>query len=357
MNIELDNVSKNFKNQTVLENVNLKLESGKIYGLVGRNGSGKSVLLKIMTGLMEPSDGIIKYGGIPLKKGQYAKDVGIVLDCIGFMPEYTAKENLLLLAKINKKTGEERINEILKQVGLEPDSKKVYRKFSLGMKQKLAIAQAFMEKPKVLLLDEPLGALDLKLRKDMQRELKNIQKELGITFIYVTHDQEEAMAISDRIAVMKDGVIQHVGTPRDIYQRPKNVFVATFIGRTNIVNAHVKGGVITFADGYHEHIDALDKAAEQDVRCSIRPEEFIICKDGTDGIHGTVQECTYLGLNTHYTIDTDQGDSVEIVEESSIGEGLKKGEKVLLKVKKEKINVFTKDGGTNLIRSDAYEKQ
>ena len=115
--------------------------------------------------------------------------------------------------------------------------------------------------------------------------------------------------------------------------------------------------IITFADGYHEHIDALDKAAEQDVRCSIRPEEFIICKDGTDGIHGTVQECTYLGLNTHYTIDTDQGDSVEIVEESSIGEGLKKGEKVLLKVKKEKINVFTKDGGTNLIRSDAYEKQ
>ena len=114
MNIELDNVSKNFKNQTVLENVNLKLESGKIYGLVGRNGSGKSVLLKIMTGLMEPSDGIIKYGGIPLKKGQYAKDVGIVLDCIGFMPEYTAKENLLLLAKINKKTGEERINEILR---------------------------------------------------------------------------------------------------------------------------------------------------------------------------------------------------------------------------------------------------
>ncbi len=165
------------------------------------------------------------------------------------------------------------------------------------------------------------------------------------------------MAISDRIAVMKEGVIQHVGTPRDIYQRPKNVFVATFIGRTNIVNAHVKESIITFADGYHEHIDALDKAAEQEVRCSIRPEEFIICKDGTDGIHGTVQECTYLGLNTHYTIDTDQGDSVEIVEESSIGEGLKKGEKVLLKVKKEKINVFTKDGGTNLIRSDAYEKQ
>ena len=206
-------------------------------------------------------------------------------------------------------------------------------------------------------MDEPLSNLDAKLRVEMRSVIRHTQKSVGITTVYVTHDQEEAMAISDRIAVMKDGVIQHVGTPRDIYQRPKNVFVATFIGRTNIVDAHVKDGIITFADGYHEHIDALDKAAEQDVRCSIRPEEFIICQDGTDGIHGTVQECTYLGLNPHYTIDTDQGDSVEIVEESSIGEGLKKGEKVLLKVKKEKINVFTKDGDTNLIRSDAYEKQ
>ena len=226
-----------------------------------------------------------------------------------------------------------------------------------GQQQRIALARALVISPDVLLMDEPLSNLDAKLRIEMRSVIRHTQKSVGITTVYVTHDQEEAMAISDRIAVMKDGVIQHVGTPRDIYQRPKNVFVATFIGRTNIVNAHVKGGVITFADGYHEHIDALDKAAEQEVRCSIRPEEFIICKDGTEGIHGTVQECTYLGLNTHYTIDTDQGDSVEIVEESSIGEGLKKGEKVLLKVKKEKINVFTKDGDTNLIRSDAYEKQ
>ena len=165
MNIELDNVSKNFKNQTVLENVNLKWESGKIYGLVGRNGSGKSVLLKIMTGLMETSDGIIKYGGIPLKKGQYAK------------------ENLLLLAKINKKTGEERINEILKQVGLEPDSKKVYRKFSLGMKQKLAIAQAFMEDPKVLLLDEPMNALDEQSVQNMRIMLRRMVRK----FLFKKH--------------------------------------------------------------------------------------------------------------------------------------------------------------------------
>lgn len=192
MNIELDNVSKNFKNQTVLENVNLKLESGKIYGLVGRNGSGKSVLLKIMTGLMGPSDGIIKYGGIPLKKGQYAK------------------ENLLLLAKINKKTGEERINEILKQVGLEPDSKKVYRKFSLGMKQKLAIAQAFMEKPKVLLLDEPMNALDEQSVQDMRIMFREYVNKKPAIMVITSHHKEDIEILCDQVYSIKNGYVNNV---------------------------------------------------------------------------------------------------------------------------------------------------
>ena len=192
MNIELDNVSKNFKNQTVLENVNLKLESGKIYGLVGRNGSGKSVLLKIMTGLMEPLDGIIKYGGIPLKKGQYAK------------------ENLLLLAKINKKTGEERINEILKQVGLEPDSKKVYRKFSLGMKQKLAIAQAFMEEPKVLLLDEPMNALDEQSVQDMRIMFREYVNKKPAIMVITSHHKEDIEIMCDQVYSIKNGYVNNV---------------------------------------------------------------------------------------------------------------------------------------------------
>lgn len=192
MNIELNNVSKNFKNQTVLENVNLKLESGKIYGLVGRNGSGKSVLLKIMTGLMGPSDGIIKYGGIPLKKGQYAK------------------ENLLLLAKINKKTGEERINEILKQVGLEPDSKKVYRKFSLGMKQKLAIAQAFMEEPKVLLLDEPMNALDEQSVQDMRIMFREYVNKKPAIMVITSHHKEDIEIMCDQVYSIKNGYVNNV---------------------------------------------------------------------------------------------------------------------------------------------------
>ena len=337
------------------------MQRGTLFVVSGPSGCGKTTTLRMIAGFENATSGTIEVQGQRVEeKEPYERDVNTVFQNYSLFPHMTVFDNVAYgpsIRKVPKDEIKRRVTEMLALVQMSGYEKRKPDALSGGQKQRVAIARALINNPRVLLLDEPLGALDLKLRKQMQIELKRIQQALEITFIYVTHDQEEAMAISDRIAVMKDGVIQHVGTPRDIYQRPKNVFVATFIGRTNIVNAHVKGGVITFADGYHEHIDALDKAAEQEVRCSIRPEEFIICKDGTEGIHGTVQECTYLGLNTHYTIDTDQGDSVEIVEESSIGEGLKKGEKVLLKVKKEKINVFTKDGDTNLIRSDAYEKQ
>lgn len=364
--IDVKNLHKSFGNHEVLKGVNEHIEKGEKVVVIGPSGSGKSTFLRCLNLLEEPTSGEIIFEGQNIT----AKDtdinlvrrrMGMVFQQFNLFPHLTVRENIKLApVKLKVMTDEEadkRALELLARVGLPDKADSYPAQLSGGQQQRIALARALVISPDVLLMDEPLSNLDAKLRVEMRSVIRHTQKSVGITTVYVTHDQEEAMAISDRIAVMKDGVIQHVGTPRDIYQRPKNVFVATFIGRTNIVNAHVKDGIITFADGYHEHIDALDKAAEQDVRCSIRPEEFIICKDGTDGIHGTVQECTYLGLNTHYTIDTDQGDSVEIVEESSIGEGLKKGEKVLLKVKKEKINVFTKDGGTNLIRSDAYEKQ
>ena len=359
--IDLKNISKTFDDQLVLDDLNLYIRENEFLTLLGPSGCGKTTTLRILGGFETPDTGCVIFDDKDITKlPPNKRQLNTVFQRYALFPHMTIEENIAFGLKIKGKSKsyiDDKIKYALKLVNLDGYGHRMPDSLSGGQQQRIAIARAIVNEPKVLLLDEPLGALDLKLRQDMQYELIRLKNELGITFIYVTHDQEEAMAISDRIAVMKDGVIQHVGTPRDIYQRPRNVFVATFIGRTNIVNAHVKDGIITFADGYHEHIDALDKAAEQDVRCSIRPEEFIICKDGTDGIHGTVQECTYLGLNTHYTIDTDQGDSVEIVEESSIGEGLKKGEKVLLKVKKEKINVFTKDGGTNLIRSDAYEKQ
>ena len=204
-------------------------------------------------------------------------------------------------------------------------------------------------------MDEPLSNLDAKLRLEMRSVIRHTQKDVGITTVYVTHDQEEAMAISDTIAVMKDGVIQHVGTPKDIYQRPKNVFVATFIGRTNIIPARVENGSIVFGNGYRVEMDCLKQTSGQEVLCSVRPEEFVISPDGTEGISGVVKEYTYLGLNTHYFVETDDGQkTVEIVEESSIEDELKPGQRVLLQVKKHKINVFNKEGSVNLVRSEAF---
>ena len=345
----------------ILVHMNAEFKKGGKYALTGPSGCGKTTLLRMIAGFNSIEGGDIFFNEKRINDMDPSKrNIGMVFQNYAIFPNLSVRDNVafgLKNRKVDKAEIKKRTDEFLNLMQIMQYADRMPNQLSGGQQQRIALARALVISPDVLLMDEPLSNLDAKLRVEMRSVIRHTQKSVGITTVYVTHDQEEAMAISDRIAVMKDGVIQHVGTPRDIYQRPKNVFVATFIGRTNIVNAHVKDGIITFADGYHEHIDALDKAAEQDVRCSIRPEEFIICKDGTDGIHGTVQECTYLGLNTHYTIDTDQGDSVEIVEESSIGEGLKKGEKVLLKVKKEKINVFTKDGGTNLIRSDAYEKQ
>ena len=365
MSIQVEHIEKRFNQFAALHDINITFPSGELVALLGPSGCGKTTLLRIIAGLEHQTSGHIRFHGTDVSR-LHARDrkVGFVFQHYALFRHMTVFDNIAFGLTVlprrerpDTATIKAKVTKLLEMVQLAHLADRFPAQLSGGQKQRVALARALAVEPQILLLDEPFGALDAQVRKELRRWLRQLHEELQFTSVFVTHDQEEAMAISDRIAVMKDGVIQHVGTPRDIYQRPKNVFVATFIGRTNIVNAHVKDGIITFADGYHEHIDALDKAAEQDVRCSIRPEEFIICKDGTDGIHGTVQECTYLGLNTHYTIDTDQGDSVEIVEESSIGEGLKKGEKVLLKVKKEKINVFTKDGDTNLIRSDAYEKQ
>lgn len=163
------------------------------------------------------------------------------------------------------------------------------------------------------------------------------------------------MAISDTIAVMKDGVIQHVGSPKEIYQRPRNVFVATFIGRTNIIPARVERGAVVFSNGYTVQLESIRNIEAQEVLCSVRPEEFIINPGSGEGIKGVVKEYTYLGLNTHYMVELEDGALVEIVEESSMEEELKPGQKVLLQVKKHKINIFNREGSVNLVRSEAYE--
>ena len=359
--ISIKDAVKRYGNNTVIPDLTLEIGDGELFTLLGPSGCGKTTLLRMIAGFNSIEDGDICFNEKRINDMDPSKrNIGMVFQNYAIFPNLSVRDNVafgLKNRKIDKENTKKKTDEFLNLMQIMPYADRMPSQLSGGQQQRIALARALVISPDVLLMDEPLSNLDAKLRVEMRSVIRHTQKNVGITTVYVTHDQEEAMAISDRIAVMKDGVIQHVGTPRDIYQRPKNVFVATFIGRTNIVPAHIKDGVLTFADGYHEQMDALAGAGEQDVQCSIRPEEFVICQEGTEGIRGTVQECTYLGLNTHYTIDTDEGDSVEIVEESTIGEGLKKGEKVLLKVKKEKINVFNKGGDRNLIRSDAYEKQ
>ncbi len=194
--IELCGVSKEFHGNVVLENISLKLEEGRIYGITGRNGSGKTVLLKMIMGVVRPTEGQVLFDGKPLRAGFFAKDTGVVCDNIGFLPQLSAAENLYSLAKIQKKIGMQEIRDILEKVGLDADSKKVYRKFSLGMKQKLAIAQAFMEKPHILLMDEPMNGLDEESVENMRDFFREYVRENNAVMVLTSHNREDIEELS-----------------------------------------------------------------------------------------------------------------------------------------------------------------
>lgn len=216
------------------------------------------------------------------------------------------------------------------------------------------MGRAIVREPKVFLMDEPLSNLDAKLRVEMRTVIKNIQHSVGITTIYVTHDQEEAMAVSDRIAVMKGGVIQHIGTPKAIYQRPANLFVSTFIGRSNVLN-----GKLVMKDGV-PHLRLLDYDApmphvkeeyrkDADIMISVRPEEFLMSRETGKGIKAVVDDCVFLGLNTHYFMHLENGQEVESIQESTIDSIIEPGTEISLTINTEKANLFTADGEKNIL--------
>lgn len=359
--IIIKNAVKKYGENTVIPDLSAEIEDGELFTLLGPSGCGKTTLLRMIAGFNSIEGGDIYFNETRINDMDPSKrNIGMVFQNYAIFPNLSVRNNVAFGLK-NRKIEKEKIktetDKYLNLMQIMEYAERMPSQLSGGQQQRIALARALVITPDVLLMDEPLSNLDAKLRMEMRTVIRHTQKSVGITTVYVTHDQEEAMAISDRIAVMKDGVIQHIGKPKDIYQRPKNVFVATFIGRTNMVPAKIEKGELIFADGYREQIDALKQAEDQKVICSIRPEEFVICKEGSDGIRGTVKEFVYLGLNTHYYIDTDAGETVEIIEESSLKEDLKEGQSVLLKVKKEKINVFNQTGEQNLVRSEAYEKQ
>ncbi|HGI3476697.1 TPA: ABC transporter ATP-binding protein [Streptococcus agalactiae] len=304
--IAFKNVSKVFEdsNTVVLKDINFELEEGKFYTLLGASGSGKSTILNIIAGLLEASTGDIYLDGkrindVPTNK----RDVHTVFQNYALFPHMTVFENVafpLKLKKMDKKEIQKRVQETLKMVRLEGFEKRAIQKLSGGQRQRVAIARAIINQPKVVLLDEPLSALDLKLRTEMQYELRELQQHLGITFVFVTHDQEEALAMSDWIFVMNEGEIVQSGTPVDIYDEPINHFVATFIGESNILSGKmIEDYLVEFNGKRFEAVDGGMRPNES-VQVVIRPEDLQITLPDEGKLQVKVDTQLFRGV--HYEI-------------------------------------------------------
>ena len=306
--IELKNLTKNFDDQQVLRGINLDIHENEFLTLLGPSGCGKTTTLRIIAGFEEPSGGEVLFNGIEISKlPPYKREINTVFQKYALFPHLNVMDNIgfgLNLKKVDKSVIEQKVKRMLKMVGLEGFEKRDVTLLSGGQQQRVAIARALVNEPKVLLLDEPLGALDAKIRKQMQIELKKIQREVGITFIYVTHDQEEALTMSDKIVVLSEGKIQQIGTPEDIYNEPKNAFVADFIGESNIFKGIMTGHMkVRFCGGEFVGMDDVPEGTLVDV--VIRPEDVIITKPEDGIIEGEVVSVIFKGM--HYEVTVESG--------------------------------------------------
>ena len=307
--VELENIGISFDGETVLDDLNLKIKDGEFVTLLGPSGCGKTTTLRIIAGFTQPDTGEViidsnRMNGVP----PYKRQVNTIFQRYALFPHLNVFENVafgLRVNKVGKKEIEERVEAMLKSVNLHGFERRQVHSLSGGQQQRVAIARALVNNPKILLLDEPLGALDLKLRKDMQNELKSIQQKLGITFIFVTHDQEEALSMSDTVVVMNEGKIQQIGTPEDIYNEPNNAFVADFIGESNILDGIMREDRLVEMFGHKfECVDfGFDKNEPVDV--VVRPEDIDVV-DANDGqLSGVVSSITFKGVHYEIIVDID----------------------------------------------------
>lgn len=355
----IQNAVKRYGDFTALNGVSLDIQEGEFFTLLGPSGCGKTTLLRMIAGFNSIEGGDFYFGekrinDVPAHK----RDIGMVFQNYAIFPHYTVRKNVEFGLK-NKKFPKDKIKtqseKFMQLMQIDQYADRMPERLSGGQQQRVALARALCIEPDVLLMDEPLSNLDAKLRVEMRTVIKNIQHSVGITTVYVTHDQEEAMAVSDRIAVMNAGVIQHVGTPKSIYQRPANLFVATFIGRSNVIKGKlvVDGGktYLETLSGYRAEIHTVrpEQQKEQEITLSVRPEEFLLDRDSTEGISAIVDDCVFLGLNTHYFVHLSSGEEVEIIQESSIDSIIEPGSEIKLKINTDKVNLFTADGEENIL--------
>lgn len=360
MSVEIgfEHIVKKYGSVVVIPDLSLNIKTGEFFTLLGPSGCGKTTLLRMVAGFNSIEGGEISFNGKVVNSLPAGKrNIGMVFQNYAIFPHMTVKKNVafgLANRKIAKEEIEKRVAKMLKTVQIEEYQDRMPDNLSGGQQQRVALARAIVIEPDVLLMDEPLSNLDAKLRVDMRNAIKEIQNSINITTVYVTHDQEEAMAISDRIAVMNKGVIQQIGSPQEIYQRPSNLFVATFIGHSNILDGCLEiseNSAVLRLDHYHETITNLNLGKLNQgitkVKVSIRPEEFELTQ-GPEGLPGAIVSSVFLGLNTHYFIALENGKKIEIIQQSTINEILKPGTQVKLKMKKEKINIFDESGETSL---------
>ena len=315
--IRLANCTMAFDGEVVLNNINLYINDQEFLTLLGPSGCGKTTTLRIIGGFQTPTQGDVFFDGVRINDvPPHKRTINTVFQRYALFPHLNVFENIAFGLRIPKTDSEsrrkvklpeseiqERVLEMLKVVNLKGFEKRAVSSLSGGQQQRVAIARALVNRPKVLLLDEPLGALDLRLRKDMQIELKRIQQAMGITFIYVTHDQEEALAMSDTVVVMDEGKIQQIGTPEDIYNEPKNAFVADFIGESNIIDGIMRAdGVVEI---FNRRFQCLDKgfAKDEPVDVVIRPEDVDIVPEGQGQLKGTVTSVTFKGMQYDIIVD------------------------------------------------------
>lgn len=355
VNIKIENAQKRYGDNIIIENLSLDIKQGEFFTLLGPSGCGKTTLLRMIAGFNSIEKGDFYFNEKRINDLDPAKrNIGMVFQNYAIFPHLTVEQNVefgLKNRKVSKEEMKVETEKFLRLMQIDEYRDRMPERLSGGQQQRVALARALVIKPDVLLMDEPLSNLDAKLRVEMRTAIKEIQNSIGITTVYVTHDQEEAMAVSDRIAVMKDGEIQHLGQPKDIYQRPANLFVATFIGKTNVLNGNLNGSILKVAGKYDITLNNIkDKNIKGNVVISIRPEEFVIVENQIkDGMKAFIDSSVFLGLNTHYFAHLESGEKIEIVQESKIDSIIPKGTEVYLKIKQDKINVFTEDGSKNIL--------
>jgi spermidine/putrescine transport system ATP-binding protein len=347
--IHLERVTKRFGDMVAVDDLTLSIERGAFYALLGPSGCGKTTTLRMIGGFEDPSEGVIFLGGQAVTDlPPYKRDVNTVFQSYALFPHLNVERNVafgLERKKLGKAEVARRVAETLDMVQLGPLAKRRPGQLSGGQAQRVALARALVNRPRALLLDEPLGALDLRLRKQLQIELKRIQREVGITFVHVTHDQEEAMSMADTIAVMNGGRIEQAGSAEELYERPDTAFVANFLGVSNLVDGRVlerNGDIatVTTDDGTVQvPCDRMAEGAGDAVRIGVRPEKITLVPvadgvpEGHNALRGTVTLAAFLGVSIQYVVTAPGGDELTVIAPNIHGEqpqSLGAGQEVLL---------------------------